>query len=34
MEGANPLLLALFLGAMSLIPFLLIVCTAFLKIAM
>lgn len=34
MEGMNPILLALFLGALSLIPFLLIVCTAFLKIAM
>ncbi|WP_223536882.1 type III secretion system export apparatus subunit SctR [Pseudomonas sp. GL-B-16] len=34
MDGVNPVLLALFLGALSLIPFLLIVCTAFLKIAM
>lgn len=34
MDGINPILLALFLGAMSLIPFMLIVCTAFLKIAM
>lgn len=34
MEGMNPVLLALFLGGLSLIPFLLIVCTAFLKIAM
>lgn len=34
MDGMNPVLLALFLGALSLIPFLLIVCTAFLKIAM
>lgn len=34
MDGVNPILLALFLGALSLIPFLLIVCTAFLKIAM
>ena len=34
MDGMNPVMLALFLGALSLIPFLLIVCTAFLKIAM
>jgi type III secretion protein R len=34
MDGMNPIMLALFLGALSLIPFLLIVCTAFLKIAM
>lgn len=34
MDGTNPVLLALALGALSLIPFLLIVCTAFLKIAM
>lgn len=34
MEGVNPIMLALFLGSLSLIPFLLIVCTAFLKIAM
>jgi len=34
MEGANPIMLALLLGSLSLIPFLLIVCTAFLKIAM
>ncbi|MEO4016685.1 type III secretion system export apparatus subunit SctR [Pseudomonas rossensis] len=33
MEGMNPMMLALFLSALSLIPFLLIVCTAFLKIA-
>ncbi len=31
-QGVDPLLLALFLGALSLIPMLLIVCTAFLKI--
>lgn len=34
MDGMNPILLALFLGALSLIPFLLIICTAFLKISM
>ena len=34
MDGMNPVMLALFLGALSLIPFLLIVCTAFLKISM
>jgi len=34
LDGMNPVLLALFLGALSLVPFLLIVCTAFLKIAM
>ena len=34
MDGMNPVMLALFLSALSLIPFLLIVCTAFLKIAM
>jgi type III secretion protein R len=34
LDGMNPIMLALFLGALSLIPFLLIVCTAFLKIAM
>ena len=33
-EGVNPLVLALFLSALSLVPFLLIVCTAFLKISM
>lgn len=31
-QGIDPLLLALFLGALSLMPMLLIVCTAFLKI--
>jgi len=31
-QGVDPLLLALFLGALSLMPMLLIVCTAFLKI--
>ena len=31
-QGLDPLLLALFLGALSLMPMLLIVCTAFLKI--
>ncbi|WP_437883133.1 type III secretion system export apparatus subunit SctR [Pseudomonas sp. LRF_L74] len=34
LDGMNPVLLALFLGALSLVPFMLIVCTAFLKIAM
>ena len=34
MDGMNPILLALFLGALSLVPLLLMVCTAFLKIAM
>jgi type III secretion protein R len=34
LDGVNPMLLALFLGALSLIPLLLMVCTAFLKIAM
>jgi type III secretion protein R len=34
MDGVNPVMLALFLGGLSLIPFLLIVCTAFLKISM
>lgn len=34
LDGMNPIMLALFLGALSLIPFLLIVCTAFLKISM
>lgn len=34
MDGMNPVLLALFLGALSLVPLLLMVCTAFLKIAM
>lgn len=34
MDGMNPVLLALLLGALSLVPFLLIVSTAFLKIAM
>jgi type III secretion protein R len=31
-QGVDPLILALFLGALSLMPMLLIVCTAFLKI--
>lgn len=31
-QGVDPLLLALFLGALSLMPMLLVVCTAFLKI--
>jgi len=31
-QGVDPLLLAMFLGALSLMPMLLIVCTAFLKI--
>jgi type III secretion protein R len=32
LQGIDPLVLALFLGALSLMPMLLIVCTAFLKI--
>lgn len=32
LQGIDPVLLALFLGAVSLLPMLLIVCTAFLKI--
>jgi type III secretion protein R len=32
LQGVDPLILALFLGALSLMPMLLIVCTAFLKI--
>ncbi|TFY86931.1 EscR/YscR/HrcR family type III secretion system export apparatus protein [Pseudomonas kairouanensis] len=32
LQGIDPVLLALFLGALSLMPMLLIVCTAFLKI--
>jgi type III secretion protein R len=32
-NDANPIMLALFLGALSLLPFLLVVCTSFLKIA-
>jgi len=31
-QGVDPLLLAMFLGALSLMPMLLIVCTAFWKI--
>ena len=34
LDGMNPIMLALFLGALSLIPLFLIVCTAFLKISM
>ena len=34
LDGMNPIMLALFLGALSLIPLLLIICTAFLKISM
>src|SRR5471032_2363131 len=34
MEGMNPIMLALLLGALSLVPLFLIVCTAFLKISM
>ncbi|GFM53305.1 MULTISPECIES: type III secretion system export apparatus subunit SctR [Pseudomonas] len=34
LQDANPLTLALFLGALSLVPLLMIICTAFLKIAM
>ncbi|MEE5125230.1 type III secretion system export apparatus subunit SctR [Pseudomonas alliivorans] len=34
LQDANPLTLALFLGALSLAPLLMIICTAFLKIAM
>lgn len=34
MDGMNPIVLVLFLGALSLVPFLMIVCTAFLKISM
>ncbi|WP_213989503.1 type III secretion system export apparatus subunit SctR [Sodalis sp. dw_96] len=34
MEPLNPLMLALFLGALSLVPILMIVCTSFLKISM
>lgn len=34
LDGVNPVMLALFLSALSLIPLLLIVCTAFLKISM
>ena len=34
LQDANPLTLALFLGALSLSPLLMIICTAFLKIAM
>lgn len=33
LDGTNPITLALFLGALSLIPLLLMVCTAFLKIS-
>ena len=32
LQGIDPLVLALFLGALSLMPMLLIICTAFLKI--
>ena len=31
-QGVDPFLLALFLGALSLLPMLMVVCTAFLKI--
>lgn len=33
LNETNPIMLALFLGALSLLPFLLVVCTSFLKIA-
>ena len=33
LNDTNPIMLALFLGALSLLPFLLVVCTSFLKIA-
>nr|WP_290447128.1 MULTISPECIES: type III secretion system export apparatus subunit SctR [unclassified Pseudomonas] len=34
MQNLDPLTMALFLGALSLVPLLMIICTAFLKIAM
>ena len=34
LQNLDPLTMALFLGALSLVPLLMIICTAFLKIAM
>ena len=34
MQSLNPMMLALFLGALSLVPMLMIICTCFLKISM